>query len=666
MERKILLFCLFISITFIGRCDNLSYVNMFMGCKGDNGQTTPAACVPFGLASVCPDTNPQQHGGYDYGCTRVLGISLTRISGTGCSGVGGNLRILPGEKGESVEIIRSSEKATPGYYESAFSNGSKCMLTATYDMAVEKFILSKSRTLYVNFGTSIDPRPVECEYQMIDDRHINGYFKSPTVCARGQYKLYFNLSCDKAFELEEISGSEASLHFRDSKVEVRVSLSAIDLTTAENITAKWAPFSFKNLKDNAAGQWRDKLNRISVKGGTEEQKILFYTSLMRVYHSPMVATSDNRLFLGTDGYIHKADSFTYYGGWSLWDTFRAKFPMLVLLEPDEMRNICESLIELYKNGKKNWATPYESTPTVRTEHAGILLLDAYRKGVRNISLRRGYEGMKLEEAIDLPMKTPDQKLESAYDIWALAQIAEIIGEDNDAAKYSSKADSLFISVWTREFMNVDESYFIMRNNGLYQGSRYMYRWMAPQYLDKMIELRGQKTLHDELAFFFDNYLFNQGNEPDIHTPFIFNRLGDPEKTRQVVHGYLVKEDMKHIYGGNAEYPEPFIGRAFQNKLEGYAPEMDEDDGTMSAWYLFCQMGFYPLVIGEDSYELFSPYFDEIVIEPREGYGKVTIRTVGRKSYDEKVREIYLNGRKVFDWRISNEFFRKGGLLEFRY
>ena len=42
---------------------------------------------------------------------------------------------------------------------------------------------------------------------------------------------------------------------------------------------------------------------------------------------------------------------------------------------------------------------------------------------------------------------------------------------------------------------------------------------------------------------------------------------------------LTDDTMVHRYGGNAEYPEPFVGRAFRNRTDGYAPEMDEDDGT---------------------------------------------------------------------------------------
>ena len=71
-------------------------------------------------------------------------------------------------------------------------------------------------------------------------------------------------------------------------------------------------------------------------------------------------------------------------------------------------------------------------------------------------------------------------------------------------------------------MNPDSTYSKMRQNGLYQGTKWQYRWAAPQYVSKMAEWKGEDTLAAELSEFFDRKMFNQGNEPDIHTPFMFN------------------------------------------------------------------------------------------------------------------------------------------------
>lgn len=122
--------------------------------------------------------------------------------------------------------------------------------------------------------------------------------------------------------------------------------------------------------------------------------------------------------------------------------------------------------------------------------------------------------------------------------------------------------------------------------------------------------------------------------------------------------------MAHLYGGNAEYPEPFVGRAFQNKVHGLAAEMDEDDGAMSAWYVFCSMGFYPVVVGTDSYEVFSPLYDRIVID--NGEAKVVIRTKGRKSADDIIKRIKVDGEYLEGYRMSHDVFRKNTRIVIEY
>ena len=61
----------------------LDKVNPFIGSAGDNGQLAPAATVPFGMVSVCPDSDPRQHPGYDYEVPLISGVSLNRLSGVG-------------------------------------------------------------------------------------------------------------------------------------------------------------------------------------------------------------------------------------------------------------------------------------------------------------------------------------------------------------------------------------------------------------------------------------------------------------------------------------------------------------------------------------------------------------------------------------------------------
>ena len=641
---------------------NTKYVNLFIGTSGDNGQVAPGAAAPFGMVCVCPDNDPRSHAGYDYAVTKVSGISVNRLSGVGCSGGGGNLRIRPVAPSQELHIKKSREKATPGYYSTAFTNGIKTELTATNAMAVEryKFPRSLSAALWIDFASTFED-VATCHYKRISETCIEGYVQAKNVCGHGRYKLYFSLNTSHPFQLEEQKETTACLTFgkKVRSVEVRIGLSALSSELASWECARWEKMDFEDVKSRTADQWEKQLSAIDVKGGKKDDRVIFYTSLYRTYLSPADVSSPDGAYLGTDGKVYISEDFRYYSNWSLWDTFRTKFPLLVLTEPAKMRDMATSLIHLYATGKKDWSTGFESTPTVRTEHAVILLLDAYRKGITNLDFRKGYAGMK-QEMERLPMRSPDQKMESAYDLWAMAKIAEIIGEKADSEQYRQRSVSLFEETWKKEFMNVTPAFEVMKNNGLYQGTRWQYRWAAPQYIDKMIEWVGQDSLRLQLTYFFDHHLYNQGNEPDIHVPYLFNRLGAPEKTQQIVRS-LMTEPMIHKYGGNSEFKTPYLGKAFKNAPEGYSPEMDEDDGTMSAWYVFGAMSFYPLLVGDEYYDLTSPLFDRVLLRLTNG-NVLTIQTEGRKKKDAPIKSIHFNGKKIADYRISHNELIKGCLL----
>lgn len=645
---------------------NTKNVNLFIGTSGDNGQVAPGAAAPFGMVCVCPDNDPRSHAGYDYAVTKVSGISVNRLSGVGCSGGGGNLRIRPVAPSQELHIKKSREKATPGYYSTAFTNGIKTELTATNAMAVEryKFPRSLSAALWIDFASTFED-VATCHYKRISETCIEGYVQAKNVCGHGRYKLYFSLNTSHPFQLEEQKETTACLTFgkKVRSVEVRIGLSALSSELASWECARWEKMDFEDVKSRTADQWEKQLSAIDVKGGKKDDRVIFYTSLYRTYLSPADVSSPDGAYLGTDGKVYISEDFRYYSNWSLWDTFRTKFPLLVLTEPAKMRDMATSLIHLYATGKKDWSTGFESTPTVRTEHAVILLLDAYRKGITNLDFRKGYAGMK-QEMERLPMRSPDQKMESAYDLWAMAKIAEIIGEKADSEQYRQHSVSLFEETWKKEFMNVTPAFEVMKNNGLYQGTRWQYRWAAPQYIDKMIEWVGQDSLRLQLTYFFDHHLYNQGNEPDIHVPYLFNRLGAPEKTQQIVRS-LMTEPMIHKYGGNSEFKTPYLGKAFKNAPEGYSPEMDEDDGTMSAWYVFGAMGFYPLLVGDEYYDLTSPLFDRVLLRLTNG-NVLTIQTEGRKKKDAPIKSIHFNGKKIADYCISHNELIKGGELIYNY
>lgn len=136
MKKRILLTALLL-VSIWAAADNSRHVNLFMGTAGDHGQVSPAAQLPFGLASVGPDSKVLTHSGYDFDVPEIRGISVTRVSGVGGRGAGGNLRILPGLPDAFPAIVKKTERAVPGYYEATLDNGVQVRLTATLHCAVE-------------------------------------------------------------------------------------------------------------------------------------------------------------------------------------------------------------------------------------------------------------------------------------------------------------------------------------------------------------------------------------------------------------------------------------------------------------------------------------------------------------------------------------------------
>ncbi|MBO7100354.1 MAG: glycoside hydrolase family 92 protein [Bacteroidaceae bacterium] len=648
--------------------DVLDNVNLFIGTANDYGQMTPGACMPYSQVQVCPDSKPRQHPGYDYEVTQISGFSVNRLSGVGGSGCGGNVSLMPDETGADVHLIKSTEQASPGYYSVKLSNGVWFTATANRRMAVERFSFpsAEKAVLLLDPGTAFD-KVYNSSFNKTGENVGQGYIDCANTCRRGNYHLYYRLYTSTPFEMQELDGGKKMLTFPNLSaryVEVRIVLSTglekeLDAMKESDV---WRT-DFLTMVEQAQRQWRQLLSTVKVEGGTADQRTIFYTSLYRTFHSPFAVTDRNmKHYLGTDGREYEAKDFTYYSSWSLWDTYRTKFPLITLLDPRRSSDIMQSLSTLYITGKKDWSTQYECVPTVRTEHAIATLLDAYRQGISIPNLRDAYPGMK-KEVEGLSLKSPDQCLEAAGDFWALGQLAGELGMQDDAKKWDARGEEIFDSIWPREFQKIDDSFLKMRGNGLYQGTRWQYRWGAPMFLDRMINMVGKKGLAQELVTFFEKELYNQGNEPDIHVPFLFARLGMPQKTGLTVCP-LATEVVTHRYGGNDAYPTPWVGCAFTNAPRGHAPEMDEDDGAMSAWYVFASIGLYPLVVGEAQYEVFSPLFDKVIMHIADK--EVVIITKGRTDKNQPLKYATWNGKVLQNWRLAVSELKKGGELVFVY
>ena len=650
----------------------LDKVNLYMGTADDFGQMTPGATVPYGQIQVCPDSKPRQHPGYDYEVPTISGFSINRLSGVGGSGCGGNVSLMPDATGQDVRLLKHTEQAYPGYYSVQLSNGVWFTATANYRIAAERFSFpSKEKAVLLLNPRSAFDKVFGANFEQKTPDMGQGFADCANTCGRGHYLLHYRLYTSTPFVLDTIADGRKRLTFPELSgkyVEVRIVVSTGLADELNKMTPNmvWAT-SFEHMIERAGRQWKRFLSTVEIEGGTADQQTIFYTSLYRTFHSPFQVTDRTMCrYLGTDGKTHEAKGFHYYSSWSLWDTYRTKFPLITLLDKVHSPYIMQSLAQLYITGKKDWSTDYECVPTVRTEHAIATLLDAYRQDISIPTLRDAYPGM-VAEVKRLSLKSPDQCLEASGDFWALGQLAEELGMKEDAARWTKRGEAIFDSIWPKEFKDIDETYTKMKGNGLYQGTRWQYRWGAPMYLPRMIQLVGKEKLGAQLQQFFREELYNQGNEPDIHVPFLFARLGIPQETAGIVRP-LPTESITHRYGGNDAYPTPFIGCAFVNQPRGYCFEMDEDDGAMSAWYVFAGIGMYPLVVGEAIYELFPPLFDKVTLHLGDDQQTtVTIRkTTSDSSLQGKKYRVTWNGKTLPNYQIPVKELKKGGELVFSF
>ncbi|MDQ3535106.1 MAG: glycoside hydrolase family 92 protein [Bacteroidota bacterium] len=413
------------------------------------------------------------------------------------------------------------------------------------------------------------------------------------------------------------------------------------------------------MKWNSRDLWERKLSKIVVEG-EEDNKKLFYSNLYRAFQAPYNTTSSDGSYRGSDGKIYKADGFTFYQGWSIWDNFRTQLPLLTILEPEISLDICKSLVELYKQGKFRWASTTEPFPTVRTEHSSIVLLDAYKKGITNFNIEAAYHCM-LQEVDSLPYASPDNILESSYDYWALSEIAGIIGKENDRKKFLEKANQ-YKKVWRDKFLVMDTNSDIMHGDGLYEGTLWQYRWFVTWDVPGLMELiGGEEEFVDQLTHFFEKDLYNHGNQPDIHAPFLFNFFDSPWKTQKWVNQILTK-DMIQWYGTHDKWDEPYIGKIYKNSPQGYLFEMDEDMGTMSSWYVLSAIGIYPQNVGEPYYHLTSPIFNRLKIETSTNTW-FEIQAPAFNDSNFYIDKAILNNTILEKNRISHKTLTEGGFLK---
>ncbi len=682
-----------------------NYVNPFIGTDG-TGNTYPGAMTPFGMVQLSPDIGIpgwDRISGYFYPDSIITGFSHTHLSGTGAGDLYDvlimptnsrfNQRIEANNRLPFSYFSHQHETATAGYYSvDLLSYGIKAELTATPRVGVQRYTFPKDEQskITVDLGYSINwDKPIETYLKVVDNTTLEGY-RFSTGWARNQ-KVYFVIKLSKPFLDKEFTEEKENGKANRSKmvlryatadnetIVVKTALSMHSIAGAyKNMEAEAPHFAFDDYREAARNLWERQLQRITVEGGTEEQKTIFYTMLYQSMLAP-------NLFSDADAPEKRYDTF------SLWDTFRAEHPLLTLLQPKVTADIINSMLAYYQVHKvlPVWTLYGNETNTMTGYHSVAVIAEAYLKGIRGFDAEKAYEAMKTTMMQDdrglkaykkygyIPYNAGVDEsvtitLEYAYDDWCVAQMAKALGKTEDADFFTKRSEA-YAHLFDKEtgFMRgkstdgkwrtpFDPKRSDHRENTDYtEGNAWQHSWFVPHNVQGLINLFGgnepfvthlEKLFTESSEITGDNTSpdisgligqYAHGNEPSHHIAYMFNVAGQPKKTQ-----YWVDRILQTQYNTTP------------NGLSG-----NEDCGQMSAWYIWSAMGLYPMNPASTEYQFGRPLFDKVTIHLPNG--KTFTIIAKNVSKDNKyIQSVKLNGKEYSQWHISHQDLLKGGELVF--
>jgi len=657
MKKYIPLFLtLLLAFTSAAQQQLTDYVNVFLGTSGDHGQMSPSATTPFNMMNLGPQTNPHQHTGYEYYAKQFDGFTHTRMEGVGCTGSGGNLLIKPILNAEvETQLIKKTQDAVPGFYHVNFENGIDAKLTVAQNLGMHQYTFPNANSgLYIDLSFALSNRFV-AETHEIRRNLISGFIDTKTTCHAGTYRVYYAIKLPEEAQIQNVGEHQLMVKGLGNTAEVQVGFSSVNEGYAKKrITSD----DFETLKESASASWNAYLNTIEV-AGEKDRLELFYSLMYRTAQSPFLVSEEDGTFRATDGSVQNED-YKVYNGWAIWDNYREQLPFLSLAHSEVYQDITTSIANLYRFGKKNWATELETSPTVRTEHAMVVLLDAYKKGYDV-----DFESIKdslLYEADHLDFGAPDKALESSYDLWAMSEILKATGDQTAGKTYLDKALD-YKAYWDKDFKDLSKNDVDrMQARGLYQGTIWQYRWFVPWDVNGLQELAGgAEAFEGQLDQFFEEFNYNHANQPDLQVPGLYNATSQPWKSQKLFREILLDTVVQTYFNDNSKGIDPYVGRIYQNKPKAYLRTMDDDAGTMSSWFVLHSMGLSVANVGSPVYYLTAPIFKEVNLNLATGKNfKISVKNYNKDHF--YVKSATFNGKPLNRNWLTHEELTSGGDL----
>ena len=638
--------------------------------------------------------------GYHYSDNRIYGFSHTHLSGTGCSDYG-DILVTPFVGDPSVinekyalTFSHDKEKAEPGYYSVRFDNGITAELTSATYVGVHRYTFPKDGKHGIIVDLQHRDKTLEC-FMTLKANDLIGFRRSEAwnpdqYCAFSLKTsvpptevVYFK--DDKPVNIKEVNGTncKAVLFFpeKTKEVVVKVAISAVDIEGAVNNQTEVRDFDFDKVHKNAMELWNKELGKIKVNSKNEEYLKTFYTALYHCFTSPYLYSDLDGRYRGEDHKIHKTDKdHKMYTVFSLWDTYRALHPLLNIIDRKRTGDFLYTFLNQYRQSGylPMWELSAHETWCMIGYHAVPVIWDAYVKGLHDYDAREMLNAMITTANLnklgrpeyakygfvpgDKENESVSKTLEYAYDDWCIAMFAKSIGDSKVYNEYIRRAQS---------YKNLLDPVGFMRgrmnggfvtpfkptevNNFYTEANCWQYTTYVPHDFNTYIDLMGGPKPMEA----FLNRLFNSssemsgrvqvditgvigqyahGNEPSHHAAYLYNFVGRPDRTQE-----LVKKILTELYNSK---PAGLCG--------------NEDCGQMSAWYVFSSLGFYPVCPGSNEYVIGYPLFDKAEMQLENGKTLTITRDVD-KPY---IQSATLNGKPLTRSYLTYEEIANGGALAF--
>lgn len=517
-------------------------------------------------------------------------------------------------------------------------------------------------------------------------------------------------------------GRQASVAFRfpagTRKVSLRYGISLIGETQAShNLAREQKGFNRLAVEKKGRKVWNETLGHIQVKGGSEDQKTVFYTSYYRTFERPVCLSEDGRYFSAFDGKIHNDDGVPFYTDDWIWDTYRAAHPLRALIFPAVEENIISSYLLMAEQMGTKWMPTFPEmtgdTRRMNSNHGVAMVADALYKGLQVDAdrafeyCRRGIEEKTLAPwcgnpagwiddfykqhgyipALNEGEKETDPNvhgfekrqpvavtLGTSYDEWCLSRIAQWRGDEENRQKYLRLSYN-YRNVWnaeTRFFHPKDKDGRFLPNfdyrfggglsaRGAYdENNGWTYRWDVQHNLADLARMMGGR---EQMVANLDQ-TFAEGMGRGKRE--FYNQL--PDQTGNIGQFTMANEPSLHIpyiynYAGapwkTQKRIRQCLGTWFRNDVMGVPG--DEDGGGLTSFVVFSSMGFYPVTPGFPIYNIGSPLFTDVQVSLS---GGKTFRIVAKDCSDTNkyIQSAKLNGKPLDKPWFTHDDIKKGGTL----